>query len=189
MTKFIKSVAAAAVLATSATGVQAATLSTDVDVQLPSIIALSCFDSVTVNVSASGLEAALSSGTTGLGATTVNTLAADLGADSHATVTGAGTTVDLNLNNVCAFRALVRSGASVTVSEAADPRLLNGTDFIDATGITLDTGNLSEDVTTGLGLGAPATPISVTVPLDLSDATTPGTYSKADLFTITVTAL
>lgn len=189
MTKFIKSVAAAAVLATSSTGVYAATLSTDVNVQLPSIIVLSCFDSVTVNVSAAGLEAALSTSTGGLGATTINSLTADLGADSNATVTGAGTEVDLNLNNVCAFRALVQNGASVTVSEAATPRLENGSDFIDATGITLASGNLSDDVTTGLGLGAPATPISVTIPLDLADATAPGTYSKADLFTITVAAL
>ncbi len=189
MTKFIKSVAAAAVLATSATGAHAASLSTDIDVELPSIIVLSCFDSVNVNVSASGLEAALGGAAVGLGATSTSTLVSDLGADASATVTGFDSSVDLNLNNVCAFRALVSSGARVTVAEASDPRLLNGTAFIDASGVTLASGATTEDVTSGLGLGAAATPISVVVPLDLSDATEPGTYTKADLFTITVTAI
>ncbi len=189
MTKFIKSVAAAAVLATSSTGVQAASLSTDVNVQLPSIIVLSCFDAVSVNVGAAGLQAALliDSLEEGLGEAEANSLTANL--DAAAEVTEVGTEVDLNLNGVCAFRALVADGVTVEVEEATDATLVNGDDSIDASGITLASGNTSDDVTAGLGLGVAPTPISVTIPLDLSDATAPGTYSRTDLFTITVTAI
>lgn len=192
MSKFIKSVAAAAVLATSATGTHAASLSTDVDVSLPSVIALYCYDSVTVNVDADGLTAALGGtldGTAGLGSATIDSFVADLEADSNGGIVAPDTSVDLQLNNVCAFRALVANGVEVTVAEAADPTLVNGTTpaaVIDASGISLSS---DATVTTGLGLAAAPTPISVTVPLDLTDATAPGSYSKAELFTVTVTAL
>lgn len=190
MTKFIKSVAAAAVLATSATGVQAASLSTDVDVSLPSIIALYCYDSVSVNVSANGLSAALGAAPnatgTGLGAATVTSLDSDLGADAEGAVSSMASSVNLDLNNVCAFRALVTNGVDVTVAQATDPKLLNAAGGeIDADGISLLSAG---SVSTGLGLGVAATPISVRVPLDLANASAPGTYSKADLFTVTVTA-
>jgi len=196
MTKFIKSVAAAAVLATSATGAHAqASLSTDVDVTLPSVIALYCFDSVSVTVGAAGLQAALelsegaNAGGT-LGATTADSLTAELDATSEATVTEdlAGS-VDLNLNNVCAFRALVEDGVTVSVAESATPTLVNGDDSINAAGITLDGTETSEEITAGLGLGVAATGVSVVVPLDLTNATSPGEYSRTDLFTITVAAL
>ncbi len=188
MSKFIKSVAAAAVLATSATGVQAASLSTDVDVQLPSIIALYCYDSVSVNVGAGGLEAALGAGPVSLGASAqVTSLTQDLGATSSEQTSTAKSAVTLNLNNVCAFRALVTNGVDVVVTQPADSKLMNGTAFIDAAGITLASGNTTDTVNTGLGLGAAATPVSVKIPLELKDATTPGNYSKAGLFTITVT--
>jgi len=191
MSKFIKSVAAAAVLATSATGVQAAELSTDVDVSLPEIIALFCYDSVVVNVSADGLTAALG-GTltsTGLGEATVENFTGDLGASSSGSLEAPDTEVNLQLNNVCAFRALVETGVSVSVAEAADPVLVNEdveTAVINAAGIELSS---DEEVTEGLGLAAAPTPISVTVPLDLSGATAPGTYSKEELFTVTIAAL
>jgi hypothetical protein len=189
MSKFIKSVAAAAVLATSATGVQAASLSTDVDVQLPSIIALYCFDSVSVNVGAAGLEAALGAGPVSLGASAeVTSLTQDLGATSSTESTNAASSVNLNLNNVCAFRALVTNGVDVAVTQPADSTLTNGTAFIDAAGITLASGETTDVVNTGLGLAAAATPVSVVIPLDLADATAPGSYSKEGLFTITVTA-
>lgn len=190
MSKFIKSVAAAAVLATSASGAQAASLSTDVDVSLPSIIALYCYDSVSVNVSANGLSAALGAAPnatgTGLGAATVTALDSDLGADAQGAVAAMGSSVDLKLNNVCAFRALVTNGVDITVDPAATPTLTNAAGGeIDATGITLITPGT---VSAGLGLGVAATPISVNVPLNLANASAPGTYSKADLFTVTVTA-
>lgn len=191
MTKFIKSVAAAAVLATSATGAQAASLSTDVDVSLPSIIALYCYDSVSVSVDADGLTAALGDApvTAGLGSTSIDSFTADLGADANGGIVAPATSVDLQLNNVCAFRALVTSGVSVSVAEAADPTLVNATvpaAVINATGVELTT---AAEVTTGLGLAAAPTPISVKVPLDLTDASAPGTYSKEELFTVTVSAL
>jgi len=189
MSKFIKSAAAAAVLATSATGVQAASLSTDVDVQLPSIIALYCYDSVSVNVGAAGLEAALGAGPVSLGASAeVTSLTQDLGASSSTASAEAVSSVNLNLNNVCAFRALVTNGVDVAVTQPEDSRLMNGTAFIDAAGITLASGDTTDVVNTGLGLAAAATPVSVVVPLDLADATAPGNYAKAGLFTITVTA-
>lgn len=188
MTKFIKSVAAAAVLATSATGAQAASLSTDVDVSLPSIIALYCYDSVSVNVSANGLSTALgvAPNGTGLGAATVTALDSDLGADAQGPVASMASAVNLDLRNVCAFRALVTNGVDVSVAQATDPKLVNASGGeIDADGISLLS---ASSVSTGLGLGAAATPISVRVPMDLANASAPGTYSKADLFTVTVTA-
>jgi len=192
MSKFIKSVAAAAVLATSATGVQAAELSTDVDVSLPEIIALFCYDSVVVNVSADGLTAALG-GTltsTGLGEATVENFTGDLGASSSGSLEAPDTEVNLQLNNVCAFRALVETGVSVSVAEAADPVLVNEdveTAVINAAGIELSSD--AEVDAADLGLAVAPTPIDVTVPLDLSGATAPGTYSKEELFTVTVAAL
>ncbi len=191
MSKFIKSAAAAAVLATSATGAQAASLSTDVDVSLPSVIALYCYDSVSVSVDADGLTAALGDApvTTALGSTSIESFTADLGADESETIAAANTEVDLQLNNVCAFRALVTSGVSVSVAEAADPTLVNEDDdaaVIDASGVELTS---DEEVLTGLGLHVAPTPISVKVPLDLTNASAPGTYSKEELFTVTVTAL
>jgi len=192
MTKLIKSVAAAAVLATSVTGTHAATLSTDVDVSLPSIIALYCYDSVEVNVTAAGLTAALSglAEETGLGNAEVTDFTGNLGASSNDLVGAIASTVDLNLNNVCAFRALVgTSGVSVAVSQDNGTTLPHDTvagASIEAANAVLTT---AATVTTGLGLAAAPTPISVKLPLDLSDATAAGTYSKEDLFTVTVTAL
>jgi len=180
MTKLIKAVAAAAVLATSATGTNAAELSTDVDINLPSIIALYCYDSVAVNVTAGGLTAALGAGTgaTGLGSASITSFSDDLGADDAIGATAYSTEVDLNLNNVCAFRALVgESGVSVAVSQG---------EAEDASGATLTS---AATVTTGLGLGVAPTAVSVQIPLDLSDATAPGVYSKTDLFTVTVAAI
>ena len=188
MSKFIKSAAAAAVLATSATGTHAATLSTDVDVSLPSIVALYCFDSVSVGIDAGGLTTALNGLTSaGLGEATINSFAADLGADADTGIASPATTVNLDLTNVCAFRALVANGVTVTVEQAADPTLANATPGaeIDADGISLLS---AASVTTGLGLAATPTPISVRVPLDLANATAPGSYSKSDLFTVTVVA-
>lgn len=193
MSKFIKSAAVAAVLATSATGTYAAELSTDVDVSLPSIIALYCYDQVSVGVTAAGLTAALGagSGENGLGNATISSFEGALDASSLVGNTAYTTDVNLNLNNVCAFRALVGAdGVSVAVTQgatAADTTLVNAAGgTIAAAGATLTS---DATVTTGLGLGAAATPISVRIPLDLSDATAPGTYSKSDLFTVTVLAI
>lgn len=186
MSKFIKSVAAAAVLATSATGTHAATLSTDVDVSLPSIIALSCFDSVSVDVGAAGLRAALG----GLdetnvltGAATLTSFSGDLGAAGE--VAALDTEVDLTLTNVCAFRALVATGVNVSV--ATNESTLDNTagGEIAVGTITLDTDASVASADLGLGV---LSPVSVTIPLDLKDATSTGSYSQDDLFTVTVVA-
>lgn len=192
MSKFIKSAAAAAVLATSATGTHAASLSTDIDVDLPSIIALYCYDSVTVDVSAAGLTAALGGApeTAGLGGKTITSFSDDLGAASNTAITAPNTTVDLQLNNVCAFRALVSNGVGVSVAQNATA-LDHATDTtasigIPAAGVALTS---ATSVTTGLGLGAAPTGIDVKVPLDLTNATASGVYSEDEVFTVTVTAL
>lgn len=189
MKNFMNSVAAAAVLATSATGTHAASLSTDVTVALPSVIALYCYDAVNVNVDGDTFSAAFVGADGGLGNVEVTGMDEDLGADAQTGVASADTSALLSLNNVCAFRALVTTGVDVSVTEAADPRLTHSDplvlDAIDASGISLKS---DASVTTGLGLTAPAQPISVNVPLDLANATVPGTYTKADLFTVTVTA-
>jgi hypothetical protein len=196
MKKFIKSAAAAAVLATSATGVQAAELNTDVDVTLPSIVALYCFDSVSVNVNANGLSAALGGAPDGantLGAASATTFSPDLDAQSQTATNAMASSVNLDLNNVCAFRALVgTSGVSVTVAENADSTMDHesvAAASIAATGVEFVAGGNTYNVTTGLGLGVAATPISVRVPLDLTNATAPGKYEQEDLFTVTVAAL
>ncbi len=192
MSKFIKSVAAAAVLATSATGTQAATLSTDVDVSLPSIIALYCYDAVTVNVTAAGLTAALDGEptTAGLGSATVSEFTGELGASSNGAIGAIDPNVDLQLNNVCAFRALVgAAGVSVAVTQVNGTTLSHASDpaaSIGAAGASLTT---PATVNTGLGLAAAPTPVSVKIPLDLTNATAPGVYSKEELFTVTVSAL
>jgi len=190
MSKFVKSVAAAAVLATSATGTHAASLSTDVDVSLPSIIALFCYDSVTVNVDANGLNAALGAAPTGgLGSATVTSFTPDLDAASNAPA-APGTDVDLRLNNVCAFRALVTNGVDVAVSQNATAMAHGSVEGaqIDVAANSIALHNTAATINTGLGLTAAPTPISVVVPLDLANATAPGSYSQSDLFTVTVTA-
>ena len=190
MSKFIKSVAAAAVLATSATGTHAASLSTDVDVSLPSVIALFCFDSVSVDVTAAGLRAALG----GLGEETVLTGAATLTSfsDNDLGATGAAgtanTEVELELNNVCAFRALVEDGVDVTVTR--NSTTLDSDDADSSASIAVGTIELATDEefdAEDLGL-AVLEPISVTIPLNLANATSTGSYSQADLFTVTVLA-
>jgi len=197
MKNLMKSVAAAAVIATSATGAvaQQASLSTDVSVSLPEVIVLSCFDSVAVNVSAAALSTAAGIGDTeevlaGVAETAVGTDGQlTVGLDAASGAAAINSAVNLAINNVCAFRALVTNGVDVTVANGTG---VNSLDLVGSTGgesIGFGTVALTTAASvpaTSLGLGVAPTPISVSVPLDLANATAAGTYTAADAFTVTV---
>lgn len=204
MSKFIKAAAAVAVIATSATGpAHAAALSTDVDVTLPSIIALYCYDKVDVNVTTAGYVAA--TGAIDGGSTTTSTGPTDATSPSagnwEAAVAGLDTTaggsaatdVDLTMTGVCAFRALATStGVNVSIDRRAADGDINhpdGAKIVATAAKLVNSGAAVDDydVTTGLGLGN-VNPITVRLPLDLSAATLAGTYTTSDLFTVTVVA-
>lgn len=205
MSKFIKTVAAAAILATSATGpASAAALQTDVDISLPSVIALYCYDKVSVNVTTAGFVAATGAfdggSVTNFAAgdevdatgTAGNWDAAISGLDTTAGASAA-TTANLNMTGVCAFRAIA-SAAGVNVSISLDDGVLEHATEAGAN-ITATAAQVQEgasyvtnyDVTSGLGMSN-LNPITIRLPLDLSAATVAGTYSSEDVFTVTVVA-
>lgn len=187
--------AAAAVTAFSvfSAPVQSAQLSVDVDITLPEILILYCYQAVNVDVSAaqlatlmseSGLTFAAEGSGSGQAATSALTLSptavtpdtvttTDVDVDLDAT-TDAGATLanpTLNLNNVCAVRGLV-TGGSVNVTIPTSPAsLANGASSI---GTTNWTGPGSVTV----GLGTP-TAINISADLNLSGVTLPGTHSSA----------
>ena len=134
---FIRNTAASfAMLIALASGrADAAALETDVDVTIPSVVVLSCYDSVEVDVSAESFLTAVdhTPGTTTLsrnargrnGRLVVN-------APRRTFRRGQWTarrSVDLNLTNICAFRAVGQSNRGVLVSVTAKERILrNGAD-------------------------------------------------------------
>lgn len=211
--KLTRTCCAALIAATSLTAPQAqsATLQTDVDINLPSIIVLYCFDYIDVNVSATNfLTAVGATGTTGDDTLFTNgpiTAAATgtAGLLTAAPVTlnvetaGIGTTADLRLNGACAFRAI---GSDVEVSIATDE-----TDLVTASGAsTIEVTSAEVGDAGAAPAGAAAFGATYTVPaanlgfgnvryidvqlgLDFSDALESGDYSSATDGTFTVTAV
>ncbi len=203
-----KFVAAALVLAAVSFGYQqharAASVAVDVDINLPSILILYCFTDVDVTVSAAAMAALLGatgadSSVTDPGPATITAahVAGDLvGAPTVALDTsipsGANMSdVKLNMNDICAFRAIEpATGNGVNVdATVTDAVLNNGTATIGfsnplvravAAGFAVD-----EDVTAGLGLGN-VIPIDVQVQMDLTSASIAGDYIDGE---VTVVAL
>jgi len=197
MSKFVKTVAAAAVLSSLAsTPSRAATLQTDVDVTLPSVIALYCYDEVDVNVTAAGFVSAVggtngSKQTTGGFSATPTAAAGEwnvavTGLDTDSAAGVIDTDVNLNMTGVCAFRAI--SGTGVTVSIATQNATLAGTTA--GNSITVGTAVARDNATGGayaasypvaassLGWGTVRN-IDIQLPLDLANAGAEGTYSSA----------
>jgi hypothetical protein len=205
-------VAASIALASlNAPKVQAAQLQTDVDINLPSIIVLYCFDFIDVNVDATNfLTAVGANGTTGNDALFTNNPAAvsatgtpDLLTANPVTLNvesaGIGTTADLRLNGACAFRAI---GSDVDVSIATDETTLetaSGNSSIEVTGAEVgDAGSAPAGATAFAGsYTVPAADlgfgnvrfIDVQLALDFADALESGDYSSATDGTFTVTAV
>ena len=203
---FKKALATVAAVATLSSATQAAELQTDVDVTLPSVIALSCYDEIDVNVTAAGFLTAVGSTATATGeiaggdAGTVTATAAAGELTAGSTELAVGTVdanVNLNMTNICAFRA-IGAANGVTVSVAATNQT-----------------TLAGPGTTSIAVGTPATRanggttfgttydvavadlgftnvngIDVQLPLDLTNAGVAGTYDStgtdAGTFKVTV---
>ncbi len=190
---------AGAALSTSNTN--AASLQTDLDIDVPSVIALYCYDKVYLKVSIEGFVEA----TGAFNGTSVTELAESGVSASNgswnAAIEGLDTSAgsefkskaDLNMKGVCAFRAIATS-AGVNVSVKLENGVLkhateNGANItaIDAKLLNGGTEVSDYDVTTGLGFSN-LNGIAIRLPLDLSDTTVAGLYSSQDVFTVTVTA-
>ena len=209
---FKKLLATASVATMVASGPSfAADLQTDVDVTLPNVVALYCYDQVNVSVSAANFLTAVGSTVGATGAkqstntsTTNATAAAGTwtaalsGLDTESAGSGAvSDDVDLVMTGVCAFRAITTTKATVQIDPiAAGQELMNGT----TDKITVGTPVASDDGSTfaasydvaqaNLGFSV-IRPITIKLPLDLSAAKKAGTYSSttAGTFKVTVSAL
>lgn len=200
--------AAALVLGAATIGYQenarAASVAVDVDINMPSILILYCFSDVDVTVSAAAMAALLgvsgadaSETDAGPGTITATHSSGDLvGSPSVALDTALPSSADmsnvkLNMNDICAFRAIEpATGNGVNVdATVTDATLTNGTDTITFSNplvrASAATFSADEDVTTGLGLGN-AIPIDVQVQMDLTSATIAGDYVDGE---VTVVAL
>lgn len=184
-----------ALLAASACGsASAASLSTDVSVNIPSSIALYCYDKVDVNISANTFETALARNGTRAMPTLTRTARGRangrLVVNQNRRIWNRGRyrfrpTVNLDLGGVCAYHAIGGSnGARVTV-EALEPRLeASGGAFINVQRVRArDSDNAgswrrryrvpASDLGAGVVRG-----IDVRLRLNLRNATEPGTYSS-----------
>ena len=203
-----KIITAAVMLCAASFGYQqqarAANIAVDVDINLPSILVLYCYTNVDVTVSTAALAALLgvagadnTVSRAGPGLIAASESAGDLvGAPGTALDTTFSTSADmtdvkLNMNDICAFRAIEpATGNGVNVdATVTDNTLTNGTSTItfsnplvraSAPGFSVD-----EDVTAGLGLGN-AIPIDVQVQMDMSSASIAGDYVDG---AVTVVAL
>lgn len=205
--------AAASALALGASEARAqAQLNTDIDIDFPSIIILNCFDRIDVDVTGDQLLAAI--GVTGStngaatatqtsGAATATNNAGDLEADAGtlaATPGGSVSAVNLNLNGVCAVRA-VGTGGVVETSLAINDGALN----LNASTITVAAIRGRDGGTTAAGGGGAFTGafpfdvatagfgslsyIDVQLELDLAAVTEAGVHTgSGDTFTVTVAA-
>ena len=190
---------ASALLATG--HASAASLQTDIEIDMPSVIALYCYDQVFLKVSAEGLVEA-----TGAFDGTSSTALAESGVLAsngswNASLEGLDTSegseftskANLNLRGVCAFRALATT-AGVNISIELENGVLKHTteDGANITAVAaklLNSGSEGSEynVTTGLGLSN-INPIEIRLPLDFTETTVAGLYSSEDVFTVTVTA-
>lgn len=207
---FKKALATVAAAATLSSPAYAAELETDIDVTLPSIIVLSCYDSVDVNVTAAGLLTAM--GTTvdattadggtidggAAGSITATGAAGELTADATALTVGtADTDVKLNMTNICAFRAIgAANGVTVSVATTTNTTLdgPSGTSIVVSDPKTRENGGgafsgTSYDVAAAdLGFGS-VKGVDVQVELDLSGANVAGDYSSSTDGTFKVTVV
>lgn len=188
--------------------VQAASVTTDVDINLPSILILFCYDEIDVTITAANLATLMVGGaatgddaaTTALGTTTpavvgtnlegtVITLSSALNVNEDA--------VFLNLLEVCGIRAIGNgNGVDVSVALTANTTLANttgaGSILIDQAqtranggGAFAATYNIPD---ASLGLGN-LNLVDVQLELDLTSASEAGDYSSAVDGTFTITAV
>ena len=184
--------AAALTMATAPVApVRAASLNIDVDITLPQILILYCYDAVDVNIGPAAMATLLNTptltfaaeGTNGTAATaqitgvaptvtapnatTVQAALPALGA-SPAPTLGSKT---LTINNICAVRGLV-TGGSINVTATGPTTLTNGASSI----------GLGATWTGGTGLSVSlgtATAVNLSTTADFSGVTVPGTHSNA----------
>lgn len=216
ITSLRQAAAAAAFAAASLAGAGAAqaqaTLQTDIDIDFPSIIILNCFDEIDVSFTGAQLLAALgvASNTvaSGTGTTTAVDNAGALEGDAGpllATPGGTVSSVLLNLNGVCAVRAVGTGGvvnADLTLDDGTltgaggstiAVNALNGRDGgSTAAGSggawSATTGGPTDFTVATNGLGQLSF-IDVQLDLDLSGVTAAGEHSgAADTFTVSVAA-
>ncbi len=185
----------------------AASVTLDVDVEVPSMLVLYCFDEIDVTLSSANLASLLA----GVGATGDDTQTTPLGTVTPTVVgsslqgtvvtldttlaPGDSTAVFLNLLGVCAVRA-VGSGNGVDMTIVSNNTTLTGptgTILVDAVGTRRAGGagfaaafNIPE---ASLGLSN-VNFVDVQLELDMSNARTAGSYSSTvdGTFTITATA-
>lgn len=192
---------AAAALVGYAPKLHAASVGVDVDITLSSILILYCYNDINVTITGAALAEVLHGSATysdgngfakgGVTATAngaSTALEADLGITSDTTNTafsGNLASVDLDLLNICAVRAIASSATGVTVGAVLNNGTLSGTSSnitivsVGVTPATIGTGSL--------GLGT-LNPIKATLELNLSTADLAETYTGASS-TFTVTAL
>lgn len=188
---------------------QAASITTDVDIILPSILILFCYDDITVTITQANLVTLTGAasadddiGTAG-GTVTPGVVASTLEGTVITLDTALPSAVDptailLNMLDVCGVRAIISgaaTGVDVSFALTGNTTLTGSV----AGSMTVNSGGVRNGSGAGafadftfpaasLGLGTVAT-IDVQLNLDLSSATTAGTYSSAAAGTFTVTAV
>lgn len=184
-----------------ASNASAASLQTDVEIDIPSVIALYCYDKVYLKVSSEGFVEATGAfdGTdvTELAESGVSASNGNWNASIEGLNTSAGADfkpkANLNMKGVCAFRA-VATTAGVNVSIELENGVLkhateNGANITATAAKLLNNGSeVSDyDVTDNLGFSR-LNGIAIRLPLDLTETRVAGLYSSEDVFTVTVTA-
>lgn len=198
MRKFLAAVSAAALIAFPISSARSADVDIDVDITLPEVLILYCYNAVNVNISQTQLAALLNTGLTfDANGTASSTALGDAGSTTPATVnatsvvvnlSATGTAADLptlgsktlQLNNICAVRALATTGVNIAVTGPATVTSGSSSIALTSWGGTLTAGTVS--------LGT-ATAVNVSATMDLTNLTALGTHSSTTDVTVTATLL
>ncbi|MBU2533935.1 MAG: hypothetical protein KKB37_14435 [Alphaproteobacteria bacterium] len=172
---------------------KAASLDVDVDITLPGFLVLYCYDNIDINISAANLSTALgvTAGSsalvppTGTQTATSGTITNDLdiAADTNTSLT---TTVDLELQNICAVRGIGTSGSTADITISGVASTLSGGASSGTISVSAVTPSTASVALTGFGN---LSPFDVTMSMDLANVIQADTFTNASAeFTVTALA-
>lgn len=188
-------------MAAQVPGAQAASVSIDIDVQLPEILVLYCYSDVSVTITSGVFSTIFAAGSTADPDGAYVTLAtnpdastsgANLDVDLDATTDPAigtpTTTATLNLNDICAVRGITSDGTvdvTATGPTQFDPGTAGGTALTGADGTgSIAVGTITASTAGTVSLGA-LTAINVSMPLDFANVTGAGNFAVNNPLVVT----